>query len=133
VLLTCGRGRRTAWLNQVRGVPLADVFFVMFAIAFFVSRLIYYPRYLLWTIWYVDALRRLQAAGPAATAATKTDMCYVVHYVYCRITQGGGDYGMHFLYGRLVLLVAAADPAGDAHLLDGPGTHLPPRLPQRVG
>jgi len=64
VLLTRARGRRTAWLNQVRGVPLADVFFVMFAIAFFVSRLIYYPRYLLWTIWYVDALRRLPAAAP---------------------------------------------------------------------
>lgn len=42
---------------QVRGVPLADVFFVLFAGVFFVSRIIVYPRYLLWSALYVHLCR----------------------------------------------------------------------------
>jgi hypothetical protein len=35
--------------TEVRGVPLADVFFILFAGVFFVSRIVVYPRYLLWS------------------------------------------------------------------------------------
>ena len=43
---------------QVRQVPAADIFFIMFAIVFFISRLVVYPRYLLWTALYVCSIDR---------------------------------------------------------------------------
>ena len=42
----------------MRQVPAADIFFIMFAIVFFISRLVVYPRYLLWTALYVCSIDR---------------------------------------------------------------------------
>jgi hypothetical protein len=48
----------------VRGVPLADVFFILFAGVFFVSRIVVYPRYLLWSALYVTGRCPVHVGGP---------------------------------------------------------------------
>jgi len=56
VLTAGGVDERTGGLlwNQIGRIPAADIIFVLFAITFFASRLVYYPRYLLWTVLYAS-------------------------------------------------------------------------------
>ena len=48
-------------MAQVGNIPMADIFFILFAVVFFISRLVVYPRYLLWTALYAD---RGRSSGP---------------------------------------------------------------------
>jgi len=54
--------------SQIGRIPAADIFFVLFAVTFFASRLVYYPRYLLWTVLYAGQPPPRRRCGAATNA-----------------------------------------------------------------
>jgi hypothetical protein len=105
-------------------IPAADILFVVFAITFFASRLVYYPRYLLWTVLYVAASTlwgRWRSSALALLTGLPCEDAIPTLTTGRAIGQVGEPDRVAPDHGHLAVLFPAPHLAGASRLLDVPG------------